>query len=48
MSLRELTAREAKEDFFLSPADLRQLPSRPLGLWGCGNTKLFLASEVRQ
>lgn len=37
----ELSAAEAKREFFLTPADLKALPSRPLGAWGCGNTRLY-------
>ena len=37
----EVSAAEAKSLFFLTPADLRTLPSRPLGVWGCGNTRLY-------
>lgn len=41
-----LSAAEAKRDYFLTAADLKALSSRPLGIWGAGNTKLYSPRDV--
>jgi hypothetical protein len=42
----EISAAEAKHDYFLTPDDLRVLPSRPLGVWGAGNTRLYRPQDL--
>jgi hypothetical protein len=42
-----VTSKTAKEEFFLTPADLRELPRDTGGGWGCGGARFYRLDDLK-